>query len=129
VILIVLPVLRLQAILGTKIHWGIDMIYELKTYRAAVGRIAALIKRFEITTMPIFARLGIEVVHCWTSAAEPDAFYYLVRFDSQQAGKDAWAAFAADAEWKAAKAASETHGPLLASQNTVYLQPTAFSPE
>ena len=104
------------------------MIHEFKTYRAAAGKIDALIKRFEQTTMPIFARLGIDVVHCWTSAAEPDAFFYLVRFDSQQAGKDAWAAFGSDAEWKVAKAASEIDGPLLASQTTVYLQPTAFSP-
>ena len=104
------------------------MIHEFKTYRAAPGKIAALIKRFEQTTMPIFARLGIEVLHCWTSAAEPDAFFYMVRFASAEAGKDAWAAFGADAEWKAAKAASETEGPLLASQTTVYLQPTAFSP-
>ncbi len=104
------------------------MIYEFKTYRASAGSIDALIKRFEETTMPIFSRLGIEVVHCWTSVAEPDAFFYLLRFDSQQASKEAWAAFGNDAEWKAAKAASETNGPLLASQTTVYLQPTAFSP-
>lgn len=104
------------------------MIHEFRTYRAAPGKIDALIKRFEQTTMPIFARLGIEVLHCWTSAAEPDAFFYMVRFATPQAGKDAWAAFGSDAEWKAAKAASETDGPLLASQATVYLQPTAFSP-
>jgi heme-degrading monooxygenase HmoA len=105
-----------------------SVIYEFKTYRAAPGAIGALIKRFKQTTMPIFSRLGIEVVHCWTSAAEPDAFFYMVRFDSEQAGKAAWAAFGSDAEWKAAKAASETNGPLLASQTTVYLQPTDFSP-
>ena len=104
------------------------MIFEFKTYRAAPGAIDALIKRFQKTVMPIFARLGIHVVHCWTTAAEPDAFYYMVRFDSEKVGKAAWAAFASDAEWKAAKAASETNGPLLASQSTLYLQPTDFSP-
>ena len=36
---------------------------------------------------------------------------------------------AADAEWKAAKAASETDGPLLGSQSSTDLVPTAFSPK
>jgi heme-degrading monooxygenase HmoA len=104
------------------------MIYEFKTYRAAPGSIDALITRFHQKTMPIFARLGIDVVNCWTSDDEPDAFFYLVRFPSEDAKKAAWSAFANDAEWKAAKAASETSGPLLASQTTVPLKPTAFSP-
>jgi heme-degrading monooxygenase HmoA len=104
------------------------MIYEFKTYRATEGAIDRLKKRFHEKTMPIFARLGIEVVHCWSSDDEPDAFFYLVRFDSEDARKAAWSAFAADAEWKAAKAASETSGPLLASQTTVPLKPTDFSP-
>lgn len=104
------------------------MIYEFKTYRANTGKTAQLIKRFEEKTMPIFARLGIEVVNTWTSDDEPDAFFYMVRFASDEARKAAWAAFAADAEWKTAKAASETDGPLLASQSTTLLKPTAFSP-
>jgi hypothetical protein len=105
------------------------MIHEFKTYRATAGNTKALIDRFEQVTMPICARLGIKVVRCWTSEAEPDAFFYMTQFDSMQACKDAWVAFGADAEWKAAKAASEVNGPLLASQSTVYLQPTAFSPK
>jgi heme-degrading monooxygenase HmoA len=104
------------------------MIVEFKTYRATPGNVDALIARFKATTMPIFARIGIPVTHCWTAAAEPDAFFYMVQFESEAAGKAAWAAFAADAEWKAAKAKSETNGPLLASQTTIYLQPTPFSP-
>jgi hypothetical protein len=104
------------------------MIYEFKTYRATPGSIAALIKRFHEKTMPIFARLGIEVQYCWTSDDEPDAFFYLVGYASEDAKKAALAAFPTDPEWKAAKAASETNGPLLASQTTVALKPTAFSP-
>jgi heme-degrading monooxygenase HmoA len=105
------------------------MIHEFKTYRATAGNTRALIDRFEKVTMPICARLGIKVVQTWTSEAEPDAFFYLTQFASAQAAKDAWAAFGADAEWKAAKAASEANGPLLASQTTIYLQQTAFSPK
>lgn len=104
------------------------MIYEFKTYRATPGSIDALKKRFHEKTMPIFSRLGIDVQYCWTSDDEPDAFFYLVRYDSEEAKKAALSAFASDAEWKAIKASSETNGPLLASQATVVLKPTAFSP-
>ena len=104
------------------------MIHELKRYVAHEGKSDALVRRFQQVTMPIFERLGIRVVHCWTAPAEPGVFYYLVAFDSDAASERAWAAFGADAEWKAAKAASETSGPLLASQSTLRLAPTSFSP-
>lgn len=105
------------------------MIHELKRYVAHEGKAEALVRRFAEKTMPIFGRLGIDVVQCWTAPAEPGVFYYLVRFADQAASDKAWAAFSADAEWKAAKAASEGDGPLLASQGTVRLQPTDFSPQ
>lgn len=99
------------------------MLHELKRYQAHPGKADALRARFIATTVPIFARLGISVVHYWTSAEEPDAMYYLVAFPDEAARSAAWAAFGADAEWKSAKAASEREGPLLASQTTVLLQP------
>lgn len=104
------------------------MIYELKKYTANPGKAEALMRRFETHTMPIFKRLGIEVLHCWTEPGAADVFYYLTRFASPQARDAALQAFAADPEWKAAKAASETDGPLLGSQSTVALLPTGFSP-
>lgn len=104
------------------------MIHELKRYVAREGKFEALVRRFEQHTMPIFRRLGIDLAQCWTAPAEPGVLYYLVRFDDQASSDKAWAAFGADAEWKAAKAASETDGPLLASQSTLILHPTAFSP-
>lgn len=105
------------------------MIFELKRYVANEGKSSAMQCRFAELTMPIFKRVGIDVVQCWTAPAEPDVFYYLVRFDSEAASERAWAVFAADAEWKAGKAASETDGPLLGSQATVQLVPTSFSPK
>lgn len=105
------------------------MIYELKTYKATEGNIAALKKRFAEKTMPIFNRLGIEVTHCWDSLEDPNTFNYLVRFSSKEAEKSAWDAFAKDEEWKSVKAESEkASGPLLASQSTLYLSSTEFSP-
>lgn len=110
------------------IFWRNILIHELKRYVANEGKSEAMQRRFEQLTMPIFKRIGIDVVQCWTAPAEPGVLYYLVRFDSEAASERAWTAFAADAEWKAGKAASETAGPLLASQSTVRLVPTSFSP-
>jgi hypothetical protein len=104
------------------------MIYELKKYVPAAGKSAALKDRFAKATMPIFARLGINLEHVFESPSEPEALYYITRFETTEQRDAAWKAFGADAEWKAAKAASETDGPLLGSQTSVELHPTAFSP-
>jgi hypothetical protein len=105
------------------------MIYELKTYKATEGNFQALKKRFAEKTMPIFNRLGIEVTHCWDNLDELDVFNYLVRFPNREAEKAAWDAFAKDEEWKAVKIESEKlSGPLLASQSTISLLSTEFSP-
>ena len=104
------------------------MLFELKKYIPHAGKGPALKKRFAEVTAPIFARVGIRLLHCFEDAAEPEALYYLVQFDGAAQRDVAWKAFMADPEWQAAKAASETDGPLLASQTTLALTPTAFSP-
>lgn len=105
------------------------MIFELKKYTAHPGKFEALLKRFADDTMPLFARCGIEVVHCWTAPEEPGVFYYMTRFADAAAQRAAWAAFAADNAWKAIKARTEVDGPLLAAQTTTMLAATAFSPD
>lgn len=104
------------------------MIHELKHYEATPGNGCALRERFANVTMPIFHRIGVNVLHCWEKDGEPDSFYYLVTFADEAASQAAWQAFGGDAEWKTAKAASETTGPLLARQTTTVLHPSGFSP-
>jgi hypothetical protein len=47
----------------------------------------------------------------------------MTRFADEDARKKAWAAFGADPEWVALKAASETDGPLLKNQVISVLSP------
>jgi len=47
----------------------------------------------------------------------------MTRFANKDAHKKAWASFAADPEWVAVKAASETDGPLLKNQIVSVLSP------
>jgi hypothetical protein len=47
----------------------------------------------------------------------------MTRFANDAARKQAWASFAADPEWVAVKAASETGGALLKNQTVSVLSP------
>lgn len=102
------------------------MIYELKRYVAADGKFDDLVNRFADRTLPVFERVGIKVVNCWTCPDEPGVFYYMTHFDTEQRRVSAWKAFAEDTEWRETKAASEVNGPLLASQTSTLLVQAPF---
>lgn len=106
------------------------MIYDLKTYTATNGNYDALLARFSEKTLPIFNRLGINVIHCWESKDIPNTFYYLTQYDDVSAYKASWDAFAKDSEWLQIKGDSEkiAGGPLLASQSSLTLHSLPFSP-
>lgn len=92
------------------------MIYDLRIYTPHEGKSEALRRRFVDQVLPIFARLGIEVVERLDPIGGSGAFWYLTRFVDEQARDTAWVAFKNDPEWLAIKAASEASGPLLKEQ-------------
>jgi hypothetical protein len=107
------------------------MIYELRTYWAAPGKIEALHKRFSGLTLGIFARHQMEVVGFWTpepATEESGDLVYILRFADEAALRAAWDAFRADPEWRAGKAASEANGTLVTRLTSQILQPTSYSP-
>lgn len=104
------------------------MIYELRTYHAAPGQIARLHRRFAEHTQRLFARHGIGVVGFWTPDDDDQTLIYLLRFPSHEAMKASWAAFAADPDWKKAKAESEVEGRLVADFESRVLTATDYSP-
>lgn len=107
------------------------MIYELRTYWAAPGKVEALHTRFRTLTMGIFARLGMEVVGFWTpdpATAETGDLVYLMRFPSREALAEAWATFRADPEWLAGREASERDGKLAERVVSTILTTTDYSP-
>lgn len=109
------------------------MIYELRTYTPAPGKLARLNQRFREVTLRIFARHGMQLIGFW-EAVEHDGdrqdrdLVYLLAFPNQSAYERAWTAFRADEEWIAAKAASESAGALVAAITSRLLQPTDYSP-
>ena len=104
------------------------MIYEIRVYEAAEGKADAMRRRFlEVVATKFFPRHGIELIGSFTSQTEDGRLTYMTRFVDEDARKKAWAAFGADVEWAAAKAASETDGPLLKNQVISVLSPMSAS--
>jgi hypothetical protein len=105
------------------------MIHELRVYRCLPGRLPALLKRFETTTLPIWGRHGIRQAGFWTTAigASNHELTYLLAWESLAERETKWTAFASDPEWLAARAESERDGQIVANITNSILQPTAFS--
>jgi hypothetical protein len=100
----------------------LSVIYELKQYTPHPGKAEGLKARFVSATMPIFARLDIQLVAVFEPQSAADELWYIVAFENAAKREAAWARFAADEEWKRIKTESECEGPLLASQRTHLMQ-------
>ena len=97
------------------------MFYEMRVYTPHDGKAAALRERFLTRTMPIFERLGIEVVNVFAPAERPDELWYISKFADEATRNRCWDDFKNDAEWQQVKSASETDGPLLKAQTITVL--------
>ena len=99
------------------------MIYEIRVYEAADGRAEAMKARFKNEVVKRFPSHGIELLGVFESASDAARLTYLTRFQSEDDRSKAWAAFGADPEWRAVKAATEVDGPLLKNQSIAVLSP------
>jgi hypothetical protein len=106
-------------------------VFELRTYHAAPGKLGALNDRFRNHTNRLFAKHRMAIIGFWTPA-DPDkadnTLVYLLAFPSKEAADKSWEAFRADPEWKAAREASEKDGKLVEKVESVFLNPTDYSP-
>lgn len=107
-------------------------LFELRTYQAAPGKSKALGERFRTHTVALFARHGMEVVGFWVprqaDGTPTNQLVYLLAFADREMATAAWDAFRADPDWLSAKADSERDGSLTTSVESVYLDPTDYSP-
>jgi hypothetical protein len=105
------------------------MIYELRVYRCVTGRLPALLKRFEATTLALWKRHGIRQAGFWTTliGESNNDLTYLLVWDSLAEREQKWNAFASDPEWLAKRAESERDGPIVETLSNQILAPTAFS--
>jgi hypothetical protein len=104
-------------------------IFELRTYHAEPGRLDDLLARFRDHTLALFVRHAITVVGFWTAVDEPtDRLVYALAFADRAAATAAWSEFQHDPDWIEARANSEKQGRLVARIESVFLDPTDFSP-
>jgi hypothetical protein len=106
-------------------------VFELRTYHCYPGKLEDLKKRFREHTMTIFEKHGMHSVGYWTFEDDPlkgNALIYMISHASREQAKKDWAEFSADPEWKQVQAASEANGKLVEKVDSVYLDPTDFSP-
>ena len=100
----------------------------MRTYYCHPGRLEALNKRFREHTNRLFVKHGMELVGYWMPIDKPDILVYVLAYPSRDAATKSWADFRADADWNAARTASETDGPIVQKVESVYMSPTDYSP-
>jgi hypothetical protein len=106
-------------------------IFELRTYYAAAGKMDALNARFRDHTCALFKKHGMEIVGFWLPIDLKDLdkkLIYVLAYPSKEAADKSWKAFREDPEWIKAKDASEKDGKLVDKVESVYMNPTDYSP-
>ena len=106
-------------------------VFELRTYTTNEGKLEALQTRFRDHTTKLFAKHGMTNVGYWTPADAPlaqNTLIYILAYPSREAAKRSWEDFRKDPEWKKVREASEASGKIVNKVDSVYLEPTDYSP-
>jgi hypothetical protein len=105
------------------------MIYEMRVYRCLPGRLPALLKRFEMTTLKLWDKHGIRQAGFFTTLVgeSNQELTYLLAWESLAEREKKWAAFQSDPDWIVARAKTEEDGQIVGNIVNQLLAPTAFS--
>ncbi|VTU27273.1 NIPSNAP family protein [Variovorax sp. PBL-E5] len=106
------------------------MIYELRLYAVAPGRMADVHARFNEHFPALFAKHGVDCVARWNAVAGPDAprFVYLMAYRDYAQREAVWASFYADAEWWRIRAETNAGHEMVERHDLFFLKPNAAWP-
>jgi len=107
------------------------VVYELRIYHAAPGKLGELLARFRDHTIRIFDRHGLKSVAYWIPVDEPqksNTLVYVLQHPSRDEAAANWKSFQDDPEWKSIKEKSEVNGKLTEKIDSSYLALADFSP-
>ncbi|HVR84479.1 MAG TPA: NIPSNAP family protein [Planctomycetota bacterium] len=107
-----------------------ERVFEMRTYVANPGKMKDLHARFRDHTCKLFEKQGIVNVGYWSPTTGENAentLVYIISYPNKDVQQKMWKAFLDDPEWKAAKAASEKDGTLVASVKSVFMTATDYS--
>ena len=91
----------------------------------------ALHARFRDHTLAMLKKHGFTIVGYWSPIDPKEAdkkLVYILAYPSKAAADKSWDAFRKDPAWIKAKADSETGGTLVDKVESVYMNPTDYSP-
>jgi hypothetical protein len=105
------------------------MIYELRIYHCAPGRLPALNKRFETITLKFWEKYGIKPVGFWTTLVgqSNQALTYMLQWESLAQREAIWNAFSSDPEWIAKRNETEAQATIVERIENSFLAPTTYS--
>jgi hypothetical protein len=107
------------------------MIYELRTYWAAPGKIEELHNSFRNVTLNLFKRNNMQLIGFWTPSpvtAESGDLVYILAFTDAAAIGQAWKALMTEPEFIAWRKQMELTGNLTVKMTSVLLEATDYSP-
>lgn len=106
-------------------------VFELRTYTCNEGKLDALNTRFRDHTMKIFKKHGMTNIGYWVPQDGPqhsNTLIYIIAHESREAAKKSWDDFRTDPEWQKAQKESEVNGKLTTKVESVFMDPTDYSP-
>ncbi len=105
-------------------------LYQMRVYYAPEGKLDQLHARFRDHTLALFAKHAMTNVGYFVPEGEnPERkLVYFLAYPDRAARDASWKAFQADPDWRAAHAASEKEGRLVAKAVEMFLVPTDYSP-
>lgn len=107
-------------------------VFELRTYQTNSGKLENLDARFRDNTIRIFNRYRMDSIAYWHPVNEPDVndtLVYILRHNSVESAKTAWAGFIGDQEWKKVAVESQIDGRILkARPESIFMKATDYSP-
>jgi|ERR1039457_3219636 hypothetical protein len=106
-------------------------VFELRTYTCYEGKLPDLLARFRNHTMRIFEKHGMTNIAYWVpqdAPASQNTLTYVIAHASREAAKRNWDEFRQDPEWQKVQKDSEANGKLVSKVESVFMDPTNFSP-
>jgi len=105
------------------------MLYEMRVYYCAPGRLGALNKRFADVTLKLWKKHGIRQVGFFTDVIgdHNQKLTYLLAWEDMAEREKKWTAFANDPEWIKKRAESEADGIIVARIANSLMAPTPYS--
>jgi NIPSNAP len=102
----------------------VRMIWEIRHYSIAPGRIADIHTRFRTCLPPLLARHGIDVVGRWTSNVMPEkpGFVYMMAYRNLAQRERCWGGFYADPDWPVLRAQSNGAADMIERIDITFLR-------